>query len=194
MIDLNITCNCVGSHIISCRVKLIFFLEFQKLFIYVLYQLQNISFVCSVYQTVLLAFQRYLAISKPMEYYASQSAAGMTSKWIFDPFLTQENLTYLSTIFAGGGTDWIITLKYTMPNLIFSILFNLPKFFEFDTQEIMELNSENNVTLTKIKLLPTKLRLNDNYVFYYVNLSRLLVSGLIPLVSLTILNFFIYRY
>ena len=119
-----------------------------------------------MYQTVLLAFQRYLAISKPMEYYASQSAAGMTSKWIFDPFLTQENLTYLSTIFAGGGTDWIITLKYTMPNLIFSILFNLPKFFEFDMQEIMELNSENNVTLTKIKLLPTKLRLNDNYVFY----------------------------
>ena len=81
-----------------------------------------------------------------------------------------------------------------MPNLIFSILFNLPKFFEFDMQETMELNSENNVTLTKIKLLPTKLRLNDNYVFYYVNLSRLLVSGLIPLVSLAILNFFIYRY
>ena len=100
----------------------------------------------------------------------------------------------ISTIFAGGGTDWIITLKYTIPNLIFSVLFNLPKFFEFDMQEIMEINSETNMTQTRIKFHPTKLRLNDNYVFYYVNLSRLLVSGLIPLVSLAVLNFFIYRY
>ena len=51
------------------------FLLFQKLFIHGLYQLQNISFICSVYQTVVLAFQRYLAISKPIEYYISQSTA-----------------------------------------------------------------------------------------------------------------------
>ena len=50
-------------------------LYFQRLFVYVLYQLQNISFICSVYQTVLLAVQRYLAISRPIEYYVDQSVA-----------------------------------------------------------------------------------------------------------------------
>ena len=50
-------------------------LVFQKLFVFVLYQLQSISFVCSVYQTVLLAVQRYLAISSPTEYYITQSVA-----------------------------------------------------------------------------------------------------------------------
>ena len=72
-------------------------------------------------------------------------------------------------------------------------IFNLPKFFEFDVQEIVETNSETNTTYAKINLNPTNLRLDDNYVYYYVNWSRFLVSGLIPLVSLTVLNFAIYR-
>ena len=49
------------------------------------------------------------------------------------------------------------------------------------------------MTYAKINLNPTNLRLDDNYVYYYVNWSRFLVSGLIPLVSLTVLNFAIYR-
>ena len=92
-----------------------------------------------------------------------------------------------------GGPDWRITLKYTVPNIVFSVIFNLPKFFEFDVQEIVETNSETNMTYAKINLNPTNLRLDDNYVYYYVNWSRFLVSGLIPLVGLTVLNFAIYR-
>ena len=92
-----------------------------------------------------------------------------------------------------GGPDWRITLKYTVPNIVFSVIFNLPKFFEFDVQEIVETNPETNSTYIEINLNPTNLRLDDNYVYYYVNWSRFLVSGLIPLVSLTGLNFAIYR-
>ena len=84
-------------------------------------------------------------------------------------------------------------MKYTVPNIVFSVIFNLPKFFEFDVQEIVETNSETNSTYIKINLNPTNLRLDDNYVYYYVNWSRFLVSGLIPLVGLTVLNFAIYR-
>ena len=69
-------CSVFIMYVVCGRYLLVsFILYFQKLFIYVLYQLQNISFVCSVYQTVLLAFQRYLAITQPLEYYANQSAA-----------------------------------------------------------------------------------------------------------------------
>ena len=49
--------------------------SFQILFIYSLYQIQSMAFVCSVYTTVLLAIQRYLAISKPLEYYVEGVAA-----------------------------------------------------------------------------------------------------------------------
>ena len=53
----------------------IFCLFFQKLFIYCFYQLQNIAFICSIYTTVLLALQRYMAISRPLEYYVDNTTA-----------------------------------------------------------------------------------------------------------------------
>ena len=56
------------------------FSTLQKLFVYGFYQLQNIAFICSVYQTIVLAFHRYLAISRPIEYYVDNSVAAMSSK------------------------------------------------------------------------------------------------------------------
>ena len=43
-----------------------------------LFPVQNIALLCSIYTTVVLAVQRYLAISKPLEYYidGATSAAG----------------------------------------------------------------------------------------------------------------------
>ena len=52
---------------------------------------------------------------------------------------------------------------------------------------------ENNRTEIHLKLTPTELRLNANYVFYYINLSRFVVSGLFPFISLTFLHLAIYR-
>ena len=88
------------------------------------------------------------------------------------------------------------------------MVYNLPKFFEFEMKEYRELNFETrnmtmqdfvdlnfDINMTKIKtnIAPTKLRLDENYVYYYVNLSRFLVSVLIPLVTLAVLHFLIYR-
>ena len=80
-------------------------------------------------------------------------------------------------------------MKYTLPVVIFSALFNLPKFFEFSLQEV---HNSNN-TVVDLKPVPTKLRLDDNYVYFYVNWARFVVSGLFPLISLTLLNLAIYR-
>ena len=49
----------------------------QRLFVYGLYQLQNIAFTCSIYQTIVLAFHRYLAVSRPLEYYVDNSVAAV---------------------------------------------------------------------------------------------------------------------
>lgn len=46
---------------------------------------------------------------------------------------------------------------------------------------------------TKVyQLAATDLRLDDNYVLWYSNIARLIVTGVIPLGSLAYLNFRIY--
>ena len=52
--------------------------SFQIIFVHFLFPVQNIALLCSIYTTVVLAVQRYLAISKPLEYYidGATSAAG----------------------------------------------------------------------------------------------------------------------
>ena len=71
---------------------------------------------------------------------------------------------------------------------------NLPKFFEIRMDETEFFNNQTNTTHIEFKLNPTELRLDDNYVFYYVNIARFVVSGLIPLITLTFLHMAIYRY
>ena len=53
---------------------------------------------------------------------------------------------------------------------------------------------ENNRTEIHLKLTPTELRLNANYVFYYINLSRFVVSGLFPFISLTIFGKLVFPF
>ena len=128
------------------------------------------------------------------------------SRMIFS--LPQAGKTIIANISGFTGIAWRTALKYTIPNILFSVVYNLPKFFEFEMQEYRELNFETrnmtmqelvdlnfDINMTKIKanISPTKLRLDENYVYFYVNLSRFLVSVLIPLVMLAILNFFICR-
>ena len=84
-------------------------------------------------------------------------------------------------------------MKYMFPVMLFSFLFNLPKFFEISVVDFSYFNPETNQTEDDVKLKPTDLRLDENYVFYYVNITRFVVSGLFPLIALTILHLAIYR-
>ena len=44
------------------------------------------------------------------------------------------------------------------------------------------------------KITETSLRLNKDYIFYYVNIGQNVVTGLIPLVSLVTLNYLVYKH
>ena len=72
------------------------------LFAYFLYQLQSIAIVASIFTTVVLALERFLAVSKPIEYH---------------------NATQ-------GTNPWRRVMNYIIPVLVFSTIFNIPKFFE----------------------------------------------------------------
>ena len=70
----------------------------------VLYPIQNANLCCSTLMTLVLALERYLAISKPVEYH--------------------------NTIRSSGY--WGRILRYVVPVILFSFTFHIPKFFEFN--------------------------------------------------------------
>ena len=170
----------------------------------------------SMYTTVVLAFNRYYAVSQPIHVYVN-TATGTTKRVLINIILV----------------------------LLFAFAFNLPKFFEFyvewctfgcmnqmypNTQMLMKEYDKDNETIDAFKKkvyefgvrhlvavsgnntpvsesqinqsnihLVTKLhfhwnpfRLNHYYTLIYINIAQNLVTGFIPLLLLAILNFYVY--
>ena len=82
------------------------------LFPHVLYPLQNITMVASIYITVVVAVERYLAVSRP-----------------------------ISAFVDDGHGKWKKVLAFAVPVLLFSVIFNIPTFFEFYVVEVAKSNS-----------------------------------------------------
>lgn len=124
-------------------------------------------------------------------------------------FCHLNELDYRATrfyIFFSGRSR--IGLRVVLPILIFSVIYNIPRFFELEVvRTFKRVKIEETVTLsngsklvqttyenrTDILIDPTALRLHDDYVFYYVNVSGLIFTLFIPFVSLIVLNTLIYR-
>ena len=132
---------------------------------YFLYQLHNFVLCCSIYVTLSLAVERYRAVWRPVEYHNK----------------------------CKGANPWRrIATCYIVPVLVFSAVFNIPKFFEVEFVVKSEIVSGENVTLNRTLASPTWLRLDDTYVIVYVNAARLIVQGIVPFVLLSLLNYRIY--
>ena len=43
--------------------------DYMWAYAHVLYPIQNVNLCCSIFMTLFLAMERYLAVSKPVEYY-----------------------------------------------------------------------------------------------------------------------------
>ena len=80
-------------------------------------------------------------------------------------------------------------LQYMVPTTIFSVLFNIPKFWEL---EVRVANTTINDTII-YDVDATDLRRNPNYSFFYVHLLQFFVKGIIPFGALLFLNLGIYR-
>ena len=136
----------------------------QKMYISLVYPWRAISMCCSTYITVALALDRYHAVSNPSKYRAS----------------------------LRSFTHPIVNiLQCTLPILFISILFNVPRFFDLTIREYLDINGRNltNETILRSYFIDeTPLRINQTYIFLYVNVANFLVTGLIPLSLLAYLN------
>ena len=150
------------------------------LFIFVnfLYPTRNMFMCCSIYMTVGLACERFNSTSNPFLHRTRQNES------------TCRRL-----------------LLYVLPVITFSVVYNIPKFFDLKILE-RPLDFENSSNCSQSRLNdtsqsqceirtefytePTKIRNNEAYILWYINVSNLIVTSVIPLLLLTYFNYKIY--
>ena len=103
---------------------------------------------------------------------------------------------------------WTRTFKFTLPVLLFSIVYMIPEFFEFSIQRhnVKDIgnstDSNNTVVLKKFvhdgftnistKIVGSDFTLSETYVLAYFTVGNFIITGLIPLIMLAYFNFYIY--
>lgn len=132
------------------------------LFPYVLFPGQMISMTASVLMTVAIAMERYVAVHYPLDYNQSMNDEHATLRRV---------------------------LKYVVPVSLFSVVVNIPKFFEAEIQWIFDPRTNETVPALKV----SDLRINVHYVTYYNHYFRLLFLGIIPFGLLVFFNTKIYQ-
>ena len=135
------------------------------LFAYFVYYFANVTKCCSIFMTMALTFERFLAM-----------------KLNSPPSVIPRNYS--------NCLQWVkMLLLCVCPVVIFSMLFNIPKMFEVEVG--VDDGEYYNETVYFLKA--TDLRLDYNYVLCYNLIGQMVVTGVIPLITLTVLNCFILR-
>ena len=148
----------------------------QYLFAHFFYPFRSMAMCSSIYTTLALTLERYQAITSPIEY-RNRSA----------------NMTLGKRLFI-----------YVAPVTFLSFLYYLPKFFDLYIDQVSNCTTVVNVTLasdehsksegdivncqTSYEIKPTQLRLDHQYIVWYLNVSNLLVTCVIPIGLLIFMN------
>ena len=88
---------------------------------HVLYPVHNANLCCTILMTTVLAMERYLAVSKPVEYHNTVNC----------------------------GRKWRRIVGYVVPVVLLSSAFNLPKFFELTIVSDMEGGNSTTYTVSE---------------------------------------------
>ena len=138
---------------------------------------------CIIYMTVLLAFQRYIYVTRPLD-------ARIRNDQHF-------------------GTTWKQVFYYIGPVILLSFAYHLPVFFEVTIETcsesdekcvdnsttivLSEKDEENDVDDVVTRLSISKLRSNETYTLLYLNIGNIIITGIVPLLILAYFNFFVVR-
>jgi len=74
-----------------------------------------------------------------------------------------------------------------------SLLLNIPKFLEARLVMVPMFDTVNNITVDTVAYNVTELRLDPDYMYYYIHWTRLLFTGIIPFIFLSLMNILIYN-
>lgn len=135
------------------------------LFPYLLYPFTQIAITGSIFMTVAIALERFIAVHYPINYSQAMHEANALTKRI---------------------------VKYVSAVTFLSVIFTITRFFEAKVEYIDEWDPVENATVKVPILEPTEMRTAPIYTMYF-NWSRLIVLGIIPFVLLVYLNAMIYK-
>ena len=159
-------------------------------FVNFLYPFRSVVLGCSMYMTILLALERYNALANPTNNFSNnQKPLGRSEKC--------NVLIYLKN-------HRVRLFKYIGPIILLSSIYYAPKYMELyvATRNVMctvdnEEGGKNNKTIevdncTQHFVSLTDMRKSNEYILWYLNVSNLVATVIIPIFSLIYLNFNIY--
>ena len=82
-------------------------------------------------------------------------------------------------------------MVFILPTLLISISLNIPRFFELELVYV-KVTDTNNITKEVMDFDATPLRLDTDYIKYYIFWTRTVGTGVIPILLLLITNTAIY--
>ena len=152
----------------------------QNAFVYFLYPLRSVFMLSSILMTVALSMERYMAVVHPAEHYGRCTGD-----------VRRRHFYYVFSV------------------LSFSLIYNLPKFFDFRVNTVercVVVNMTTNVNITNYNnslasqqqcvtmyvLIATKIRFNYFYVLWYINILNFIFTIILPGSVLIYLNSKIY--
>ena len=137
---------------------------FILLFPYFLNPMKNILMSWETFLMMSIAMERFIAVYKPIRYRGHRIRRSPLAHWSI----------------------------FVFPSLIVSLLLNIPKFFETELV-FHNITDDQNNTLSMIDFEISSLRLDPDYIYYYVHWTRLLGTGIIPFIFLSLMNVLIYH-
>ena len=118
-------------------------------FPFILYPLNHISFLASIYITVAMAYERYIAVCRPLHYrdvttrYTVQRRTiGYAAIRFIEVAISNIIIYFLVRILYQFSDYEIYIFRYILPVIFLSIVLNIPKFLE-PKLVWMESNSTN---------------------------------------------------
>ena len=153
----------------------------QHTFVNFTYPVRSVSMCLSILMTMVLAFERYQAITNPAQYRIRDSENIM------------KRLCY-----------------YIIPLFTITFIYYIPKFLDFNVDEVIKCTNATSASYRPIRegvspnasqhvncsiiypIIPTKMRINHHYILWYINISNLLLTAIIPVTVLFYLNCRIY--
>jgi hypothetical protein len=82
-------------------------------------------------------------------------------------------------------------LVYILPPIMFSVLVNIPRYFETEFKQLNVTDSENK-THEALGIKLTSLRSDPEFIYYYTHWTRLIMTGVIPMIYLAVINILIF--
>ena len=124
------------------------------LFPKILHPFGAVTLLVSIFMIIAISMERYIAVTRPISLHVEMS--------------------------YNKGAQVKRFLKYLIPVILFSLIIEIPTFFEVEGKQ----NDETK----RLEILITELRLHPDYMIYYVGVTKLIVTVIIPFLTIMYLN------